>query len=165
MGDFVSSAIKINIRQATLADGPTIARFNAQLAQETENRALDLQRVLRGVEALLNDPAKGTYFVAEVEGAPVGQLLLTYEWSDWRNGNFWWIQSVYVSQEFRASGIFTALYGNVHDLAQRRDGVCGLRLYVEGDNTRAQKTYERLGMTRTDYQMFEIDFVLLGKPT
>ena len=135
------------------------------MAQETENRALDLQRVLNGVEALLNDSVKGIYLIAEVDGMPAGQLLLTYEWSDWRNGNFWWIQSVYVIQEFRAHGIFTALFGHVHDLARRRDDVCGLRLYVERDNLRAQRTYERLGMIRAAYQMFELDFVLSGKPT
>jgi GNAT superfamily N-acetyltransferase len=131
------------------------------LALETEHRALDLKLVLKGVEALLNDPVKGTYFVAEVDGAPVGQLLLTYEWSDWRNGHFWWIQSVYVSQEFRARGIFTALFQHVHELAAQRDDVCGLRLYVEGSNARAQRTYERLGMKRTPYEVFELDFVLV----
>ena len=156
----VSSAIKINIRQATLAHAPTIAQFNARLALETEHRALDLKLVLKGVEALLNDPAKGIYFVAEVDGALAGQLLLTYEWSDWRNGNFWWIQSVYVSQPYRARGIFTALFQHVHELAAQRNDVCGLRLYVEGQNTRAQRTYERLGMKPTTYDVFELDFVL-----
>src|SRR5262249_48805353 len=145
--------IKINIRQATLAHAPIIAQFNAQLALETEHRELDLQRILKGVEALLSDPAKGAYFVAEADGTPVGQLLLTYEWSDWRNGNFWWIQSVYVSQTFRARGIFTALFQHVHELAAQRDDVCGLRLYVEDQNKRAQRTYERLGLKRTPYEV------------
>ena len=130
------------------------------MALETEHRALDLKLVLKGVEALLNDPAKGIYFVAEVDGALAGQLLLTYEWSDWRNGNFWWIQSVYVSQPYRARGIFTALFQHVHELAAQRNDVCGLRLYVEGQNTRAQRTYERLGMKPTTYDVFELDFVL-----
>ena len=134
------------------------------MAWETEKRKLDPERVGQGVAALLNDPAKGTYFLAEVEhgGRHViaGQLLITYEWSDWRNGNFWWIQSVYVIQKFRAHGIFTALFGYVRDLASKRDDVCGLRLYVEGQNKRAQRTYERLGMKRTSYEVFELDFVL-----
>jgi len=130
------------------------------MALETENRRLELARVTAGVEALLADPAKGIYFVAERDGVLAGQLLITYEWSDWRNGNFWWIQSVYVAEAFRGSGIFRALFEHVHALAKARSDVCGLRLYVENENSRAQEVYRRLGMARTRYEMFEVDFVL-----
>ena len=109
---------------------------------------------------MLNDSSKGTYFVAECDGKPAGQLLITYEWSDWRNGNFWWIQSVYVTEKFRGNGIFRALFEHVHNLARTNNNSCGLRLYVESDNASAQEVYSRLGMKRARYEMFEIDFVL-----
>jgi GNAT superfamily N-acetyltransferase len=102
--------------------------------------------------------------VAEIhtDGVPaiVGQVLITYEWSDWRNGNFWWIQSVYVAEKFRGQGIFRALFNHVDALAKARTDVCGLRLYVDAHNASARKTYERLGMKRTNYELFETDFVL-----
>lgn len=113
-----------------------------------------------GVAALLNDPGKGIYFLAEVEGRIAGQLLITNEWSDWRNGNFWWIQSVYVEENFRAQGIFSALFEHVHKLAKQRKDVCGLRLYMDSANATARKTYGRIGMKQTDYEVFEMDFVL-----
>jgi GNAT superfamily N-acetyltransferase len=116
--------------------------------------------VLAGVTALLKDPAKGIYFIAECAGAPAGQLLVTYEWSDWRNGNFWWIQSVYVAEAFRGRGIFRALFDHVQAQARSSNDVCGLRLYVETNNSRAQKIYGRLGMKKTDYEMFQTDFIL-----
>lgn len=133
---------------------------------ETERRELDLARVTQGVAALLDDPAKGTYFVAEssadVAGAVVGQLLITYEWSDWRNGNFWWIQSVYVKEAFRGRGIFRALFEHVRMLAKERHDVCGLRLYMDAHNARARQVYKQLGMKQTEYELFETDFVLEG---
>ena len=131
-----------------------------RLALETEQRQLDLARVTAGVQALLSDPAKGIYFVAECDGALAGQLLITYEWSDWRNGNFWWIQSVYVLEQFRGSGVFRALFEHVQALAKARKDVCGLRLYMDAHNARARQAYERLGLKRTNYEVFEIDFVL-----
>ena len=130
------------------------------MAHETERRRLNPVRVRRGVSALLKDHTKGIYFVAEENGAVVGQLLITYEWSDWRNGNFWWIQSVYVAPEFRQRGVFRALYAHVHRLATSRREVCGLRLYVDADNLRAQKTYAHLGMAHSHYEIFELEFVL-----
>ena len=148
----------MKIRPARRTDTAVIADFNARMAWETERRRLDPARVRRGVAALLRDRAKGIYFVAEVQRAVVGQLLLTNEWSDWRNGNFWWIQSVYVVPEFRQAGVFRALFAQVHQLAKSRRGVCGLRLYVDADNIRAQNAYERLGMKRSHYQIFEEDF-------
>ena len=113
-----------------------------------------------GVKAQLTDPARGIYHVAEIRGKIVGQLLITYEWSDWRNGNFWWIQSVYVAPEFRGQGIFRALFSHVRSLARARKDVCGLRLYMDVHNGTARRAYERLGMVHTDYQVFELDFVM-----
>ncbi len=147
--------MEIKIRRAKLADGRVIAEFNSRMAEETEHRSLDVGILSRGVKAILGDAAKGIYFVAEVNREVVGQLMITYEWSDWRNGNFWWIQSVYVRKEFRQHGVFRALYGHVETMAKKRKDVCGLRLYVERQNERAQKTYENMGMTRAAYEMFE----------
>ena len=113
-----------------------------------------------GVKALLNDSAKGTYFLAEMDGLIVGQLLITYEWSDWRNGTFWWLQSVFVDPAYRGHGVFKALFQHVRRLAAERDDVCGLRLYMDSHNARARQVYERLGMKHAGYEVFETDFVL-----
>lgn len=150
----------MKIRSARSSDNDIIADFNARMAWETERRRLNGARVNRGVRALLKDKAKGIYFVAEIDGQVAGQLLITFEWSDWRNGNFWWIQSVYVAPEFRERGVFRALYAHVYKLAKSRRDACGLRLYVDDDNARAQKAYARLGMQESHYKFFEIDFVL-----
>lgn len=154
------SPIKIKIRPARPADVAVIADFNRRMARETEGRRLDPLRVARGVRTLLRNPAKGTYYLAETAGIVVGQLLITYEWSDWRNGNFWWIQSVYVRADYRGRGIFRALFERIRRLAERRRDVCGLRLYVDARNGGARKTYARLGMQKTGYEVFELDFVL-----
>ena len=116
----IIGAIEINIRKARLTDAPFIINCNVCLASETESRCLELATVTQGVEALLADESKGIYFVAEADGQPIGQLLITYEWSDWRNGNFWWIQSVYVAEKFRGQGVFRALFTHVHTLARAR---------------------------------------------
>jgi ribosomal protein S18 acetylase RimI-like enzyme len=150
----------ISIRPATPADAEFLVRGNASMALETEHLSLDLDRLRDGVHALFEDTARGLYYIAEVDGRRVGQMMITYEWSDWRNGVFWWIQSVWVEPAFRGQGVFKALYGHVEAKARQDSGVCGLRLYVEHENTRAQATYERCGMKRTVYQMFEVDFVL-----
>src|SRR3970040_1797624 len=124
----------ITIRPAAPADGPLIAKFNALMALETEHRTLD-QKVLRlGVEAVLGDRSKGIYYVAEIGGTVIGQLMITYEWSDWRNGTFWWIQSVYVRSDSRRNGVFSLLHRHVESIARATPDVCGLRLYVERDN-------------------------------
>lgn len=143
-----------------MSDAPFIVNGNLRLALETEQRRLDPATVTAGVQALLNDATRGIYFVAEVDGQLAGQLLITHEWSDWRNGDFWWIQSVYVVEPFRSRGVFRALFEHVHALAKARKEVCGLRLYVEASNSRAQGAYGRLGLNKTDYEMFETDFVL-----
>lgn len=146
------------VREAQAEDAPVIADYNARLALESENKRLEHDVVVAGVQALLEQPAKGRYFVAERDEAIVGQLLITYEWSDWRNGLFWWIQSVYVPAESRRSGVFSELYRHVAALASEAPGVCGIRLYVEKENTHAQRTYNALGMSQTGYQVMEIEF-------
>jgi GNAT superfamily N-acetyltransferase len=149
--------MEFKIREAALADAPVIADFNLRLAAESEGLRLEPAAVQAGVAALLNDPAKGIYYVAEIEGAVAGQTMITYEWSDWRNGNIWWIQSVYVKPEFRRGGLFRALFSHLRQLAQTRKDVCSLRLYVHRDNSRARQSYERLGMSRTQYEIYELD--------
>jgi GNAT superfamily N-acetyltransferase len=143
------------VRPATTADVPTIVDFNCRLAAETEAKQLDEAVVTAGVRAALADPTKGPYFLAEKDGQVVGQLQLTYEWSDWRNGWFWWIQGVYVRAEARGTGVFRALYQHVLEMAKKDPQVIGLRLYVERENKRAQETYLRLGMKWTDYLLLE----------
>jgi GNAT superfamily N-acetyltransferase len=138
-----------------LGDLEVVAQFNIALAKETESLELEPPRVRAGVEALLRDPAKGTYFVAVSGGEVVGQLLITHEWSDWRNGDFWWLQSVYVREDFRRRGVFKALFAFVQGAAAGATDVCGLRLYMEEDNNRAREAYRRMGMTETHYHVFE----------
>jgi len=156
-GRVLTSGMDIKIRKAALGDLPVIADFNVRLAHESEDLALDAVRVEAGVGAVLIDPAKGIYYVAEVAGAVAGQVMITYEWSDWRNGTIWWVQSVYVKPEFRHAGVFRALFNHLQSLARSREDVCTLRLYVHADNTRASRSYERLGMTRTKYEVFELE--------
>lgn len=127
-----------------------------RLAAETEDLRLDAGCLQTGIAALLEDPAKGLYFVAEAAGEVVGQLMITYEWSDWRNGNLWWLQSVYVKPEFRRVGVFRALFQHIKDVARAQRAV-GLRLYMHANNSRARRSYEQLGMTRTHYEVFELD--------
>jgi len=156
----LTSPIEAKLRQARLSDAPFIVNANICLALETEGKRLRLDRVTAGVNSLLSDASKGTYFIAEVGGHIAGQLLITREWSDWRNGHFWWIQSVYVLENFRGTGVFTALFKHVHSLAKGQEDVCGLRLYMAAHNTRARQAYEKMGLKQTDYQVFEMDFVL-----
>lgn len=152
--------MNLSIRRAAADDLDRIVLFNQAMAKETEGRKLDRGTLTRGVEAMLADPARGCYFVAEVEGiAPdeaeiVGQLAVTTEWSDWRNGEIWWIQSVYVARDHRRRGIYGQLHRHVR-AAAREAGVIGLRLYVERDNEAAQSTYVALGMLPSSYVMFE----------
>jgi len=145
----------VRVRRARLEDAETIARFNRQMAQETEAIELDEQRSVAGARAVVEDPGKGFYLLAEVDGQVVGQLLVTYEWSDWRNAWFWWIQSVYVVPEQRRGGVFRSLLDAVLGLAFRQGSVCGLRLYVEESNIGAQEVYRRCRFTRTSYQIWE----------
>jgi len=150
--------LDVSIRDATSADAAIIADFNASLAFESEDMRLDPELVGPGVKALLSDPSKGRYWMAEAAGKIVGQIMVTYEWSDWRNGMIWWIQSVYVHGDHRRSGVFSALYRHVESLARQDSQVCGIRLYVEHENARAQRTYESLGMNMTDYRVMQSMF-------
>lgn len=150
----------VTIRTAQRSDAETIARFNVALAKETEHFDLDFERTLRGVHSMFDDSKRGFYLLAEIDGKIAGQLMITYEWSDWRNGVFWWIQSVYVREEFRAQKIFKSLYEHVVALAKKEGNVCGLRLYAEKQNDRAHAVYKKLGMKVTDYDLLEADFVL-----
>jgi len=143
------------IRSATPADAETIASFNEAMAVETEGKTLDPATVRAGVRGLFARPEFGFYVVAEDGGRIVGQLMITFEWSDWRNGVFWWIQSVYVRPEFRGRGVYRALHGHVKAMAKNAGSVCGFRLYVEKENAAAQETYRRLGMHETPYVLFE----------
>ncbi len=149
--------MELNIRQAAVADAQVITGFNLRLAEESEGRRLDAATVQAAVAALLKDSAKGRYYVAEAEGAIAGQLMITQEWSDWRNAQIWWIQSVYVKPELRRAGVFRAMFNHLRALAQKRKDVCSLRLYVHEENNRAKESYLRLGMTRTHYEVFELE--------
>ena len=146
----------LTLRRATLADAPIIVEFNRRLAWESEQLELVLALITPGVDAVLQDAAKGFYTVAERDGEVVGQTLITTEWSDWRNGWFWWIQSVYVRDDARRGGVFKALFEKLRAEAQAEPSVIGLRLYVETENERARKTYRSLNMTDTHYGMMEI---------
>jgi ribosomal protein S18 acetylase RimI-like enzyme len=145
----------MRIRQATAADAPVLIEFNCAMALETERKELLPEVIGAGVRALLANPAAGFYVVAEAEQRVAGALLITKEWSDWRNGSFWWIQSVYVRPEFRRQGVYKTLYRHVQRIAANDPGVCGFRLYVERENSRAQATYRSLGMKETHYRVFE----------
>ena len=149
---------EITIRPATLEDTEFLVAGNAAMAQETESRSLDLDTLRAGVRALFEDPTRGFYLIAELAGRRAGQMMITYEWSDWRNATFWWIQSVYTLPESRRRGVFTALYSHVDAQARQRPNVCGLRLYVESHNHHAQAVYHRCGMREAVYRMFESDF-------
>jgi ribosomal protein S18 acetylase RimI-like enzyme len=144
----------MRIRLATPADAGVLIEFNAAMALETEGKELLTDIIGAGVRSLLGNPAAGFYLLAEQESV-VGSLMITKEWSDWRNGTFWWIQSVYVQPEFRRQGVYKKLYRHVQELAANDPEVCGFRLYVERENSRAQATYRALGMKQTHYLVFE----------
>ena len=144
----------MRIRLATPADAGVLVEFNAAMALETEGKELLAEVIGAGVRSLLGNPAAGFYVVAEQDSV-VGSLMITKEWSDWRNGTFWWIQSVYVRPQFRRQGVYKNLYRHVQELASKDPAVCGFRLYVERENDRAQATYGALGMKQTHYLVFE----------
>jgi GNAT superfamily N-acetyltransferase len=150
----VTNVSTMVIRQAERSDAAAIAEWNAAMAWETEQKRLDPAVLARGVAAVFDEPRRGFYLVAERDGRAVACLLVTYEWSDWRNGDFWWMQSVYVVPEARRGGVFRLLYADVARRA-KEVGAVGLRLYVETENHRAQSTYSELGMERCHYFMYE----------
>lgn len=145
----------INIRQAHREDIETIVAFQVAMALETENIKLDTDTVTMGVTALFDDPEKGVYYLAETDNKVVGSLMITFEWSDWRNGTIWWIQSVYIDKDYRKNGVFTTLYKHVKTIVQVSANLMGLRLYVEKDNLIAQQVYKNMGMNGEHYQLFE----------
>jgi GNAT superfamily N-acetyltransferase len=145
----------VHYRGATPHDAGTIVDFQQAMARETEEVALDRDVVTRGVQAVFDDPSRGRYFVAESGGRVVASLLITYEWSDWRNGVVWWIQSVYVRPELRKQGIYAGLYAHVREIASADRSVKGIRLYVDRRNAPAQEVYRRLGMNGEHYIVFE----------
>ncbi|WP_199098343.1 GNAT family N-acetyltransferase [Dyella sp. ASV21] len=149
--------MSILIRLAQRTDAAHIAEWNRAMAWETEAKALDPAVLARGVAAVFDEPRRGFYLLAERNGEPCGCLLVTYEWSDWRAGDFWWVQSVYVVEAARREGVFRRLYEDVQQRALKA-GAVGLRLYVETENERAQRTYAGLGMERCHYYMYEAEF-------
>ena len=145
-----------HVRPAALADVETLVRFNCAMAMETEQKRLAPATVTKGVSGLIANPSRGRYLLAcDGENRIVGQLMHTFEWSDWRNGDVWWIQSVYVEPNFRRRGVFQTLYRTVRRMALEQGGVVGLRLYVEHENRNAQATYRAMGMRDAGYSVME----------
>jgi ribosomal protein S18 acetylase RimI-like enzyme len=145
----------LRIRRGVAGDEQTLIDFNRAMALETEGKELLPEVIGAGVRSLLQNPASGFYVLAHERDQVIGSLLVTKEWSDWRNGDLWWIQSVYVRPEFRRRGVYRQLYRHVQEMAGRDPGVCGFRLYVDRANTAAQATYRTLGMKKTNYRVFE----------
>ena len=147
------------IRAAVPGDIALLARFNQAMAQESEDKPLDLVRLTAGIGTLFDRPADGYYLIAEdAGGEPAGALMLTFEWSDWRNGRFWWIQSVFVLPDHRRTGVYRAMHEYVREAARADSECCGLRLYVEHENTGAMATYRAMGMVETHYRLYEEEF-------
>jgi GNAT superfamily N-acetyltransferase len=144
----------IIVRKATPEDAPSIIDFQLKMAWETEHVSLDPDTVRKGVNAVFKDHSRGQYYISDDNGTVIASLLITYEWSDWRNCNVWWFQSVYVLPDYRRKGIFRKMFNQIKQLAEEHD-VAGLRLYVETRNSHAQKTYEALGMSSEHYSFYE----------
>lgn len=145
----------VTYRKATINDAPVITEFQLRMARETEDLELDRDVCSGGVQAVFANAACGEYFVAENESGVIGSLMITYEWSDWRNGVVWWIQSVYVVPESRGAGVYSGFYHHLRNIVQQDPHIRGLRLYVDKRNTKAQRVYEHLGMNGEHYQVFE----------
>ena len=143
------------IRQALSQDAAELTEFNIAMARETEGIELIPEVISAGVRAMIDNPQRGFYLVVELDNGIQASLMVTTEWSDWRNGMFWWIQSVYVRPRYRRQGLYRVLYERVKELAEQEPSVCGFRLYVERDNATAQKTYMALGMSETEYRIYE----------
>ena len=148
----------VAVRMANKGDLDVLVAFQQAMATETEDKGLDPARLQQGIEYLLEHPQEGYYLMAEVDGLAVGSLMVTFEWSDWRNGRFWWIQSVFVAQTHRRQGVYAALHAEINQRARQDPQACGIRLYVEKENTGAQETYLALGMAETHYRLFEEEF-------
>ena len=147
--------LEVTIRKAVFSDVDALVRFNLAMATETEGKMLPLPLLAAGVRSVFDDPSKGFYVIAEEDGKPIGGLLVTPEWSDWRNAFYWWIQSVYVEPSSRKRGVYKRLQRHVESAARSAGNVCGLRLYVDGSNAAAKSVYEKLGMSASRYDFFE----------
>lgn len=158
VSNMTDSGSEIRVRRASSADLETVVAFNQAMARETESKDLQPARLRAGVEAVLHREDLGFYLVAEIEGEVAGQLLVTTEWSDWRNSYFWWVQSVYVAPGHRRRGVYRALHSRVRTEALSRRNVCGVRLYVDRDNHIAQQVYRNLGMSHSHYDLYEVEF-------
>ncbi|MCG9713467.1 GNAT family N-acetyltransferase [Shewanella insulae] len=145
----------MQIRKGQQSDLTALVAFNQAMANETEGLSLDQQTLTQGVQTLLENPARGFYLVAEEAGEILGSLMVTYEWSDWRAKDYYWIQSVYIRPQNRRQGIYAKLYQAVKQIAEDNGGAASFRLYVEQENLKAQKTYEALGMKQSYYLMYE----------
>jgi GNAT superfamily N-acetyltransferase len=145
----------ITYREGRVSDVPSIVGFQIAMARETEELELDRDVCTGGVQAVFDDASRGRYFLAESGGVVIASLMITYEWSDWRNGNVWWIQSVYVVPDFRQQRVYAGLYEHVRQMVQADESLRGIRLYVDRRNVRAQEVYTRLGMNGEHYQVFE----------
>lgn len=145
----------ISIRKALPEDASTIVDFQIKMAKETENLVLEAEKLMPGALTVFDDASKGTYYVAVKGDEVIGCLLTTYEWSEWRNGTVLWIQSVYILEEYRGQKVFRKMYEHIQQIVEQNDAYKGIRLYVEKDNTRAQKVYTALGMDGEHYKMFE----------
>ncbi|MBA39321.1 MAG: GNAT family N-acetyltransferase [Dehalococcoidia bacterium] len=150
--------VQISIREGSISDTPTISRFQQQMALETESKILKESTIRKGVESVLKCPNKGFYIIAETDSQIIGSLLVTFEWSDWRNGWFFWIQSVFVDAKYRRQGVYRVMHSEVIRRTKASGNCCGIRLYVEKDNRNAQKVYKTLGMHETDYYLYEEEF-------
>lgn len=161
---FMALPDQIIVRPAREEDVEGIVSFSAAMAMETEGRQLDMARLREGTLALLKTPDRGFFMVAALPQNPsqhiLGQLMITFEWSDWRNAAFWWIQSVYVDPAWRRQGVYRQMHHSIMLLARSRSDVCGVRLYVEGSNATARHVYSRVGLSISSYQVYETDFVL-----
>ncbi|HUG11333.1 MAG TPA: GNAT family N-acetyltransferase [Opitutaceae bacterium] len=153
--DKATGGAEIMVRRATIADLGALAEFNMGIALKTEARRLDPDVLRAGLARVLGDSSLGFYSVAEIGGEVVGCTLITFEWSDWRNGMIWWIQSVYVAAHARGQGVFSAIHRRLDEESRSIPGVLGFRLYVEEENHRAQEVYRRRGLGRTRYVVFE----------
>lgn len=143
------------IRRALSQDAAELTEFNINMARETEGMELIPQVIGAGVRAMIDNPERGFYLVVELDNGIQASLMVTTEWSDWRNGMFWWIQSVYVRPQYRRQGLYRVLYETVKEMAEQEETVCGFRLYVERENAVAKQTYRALGMSETDYRVYE----------
>ena len=148
----------MKITQPGIEDINSLVDFNIKMAKETENKILDKKIVTKGVSEVLTDTTLGYYVIAKNKNTILGSLMITYEWSDWRNGMFWWIQSVYVEKEYRQQGVYKKMYSYIKDKALKDNSCTGIRLYVEQENKIAQSVYTKLEMKETHYKLFEIDF-------